>query len=111
MLIRVHYSINNHHVARSDLVEANLKTENISVLKTVCYNSTHMIEKVQSMISVMVLLDRNYTRQTTANKGNAVVEKSISSAQFFRFFTTHLLRHHKMSARNVGSVCSYGTIS
>jgi len=34
MLIRVHYSVNNHHVARSLLEEASLKTGNRSVLKT-----------------------------------------------------------------------------
>ena len=34
------------------------------------------MEKVQSMISVMELLGRNYIRQTTGNRGNAVVEKS-----------------------------------
>jgi len=39
-----------------------------------------------SMISVMALLDRNYTRQTTVSRCNAVVEKSISSAPFFRLF-------------------------
>ena len=49
------------------------------------------MEKVQSMISVMALPDRNYIRQTTVSTGSAVVEKSISSAPFFRlFFTTHL---------------------
>jgi len=43
------------------------------------------------MISVMALLDRNYIRQTTVSRGNAVVEKSISSAPFFQvIFTTHL---------------------
>ncbi len=45
------------------------------------------MEKVQSIISVMALLDRNYIRQATASRGNAVVEKSISSAPFF---TSHL---------------------
>ncbi len=64
------------------------------------------------MISVMALLDRNYIRQTTVRRGNAVVKKSISSAPFFTlFFITSSQRHHQMSARNVGSVCSYGTIS
>jgi len=37
------------------------------------------------MISVMALLDGNYVRQTTVSRGNAVVEKSIASAPFFRF--------------------------
>ncbi len=50
-----------------------------------------MMEKVKSMISIMTLLDKNYIRQTTVSRGNAVVEKSISSAPFFRLiFTTHL---------------------
>jgi len=34
VLIRVHYSVNNHHVARYVLEEASLKTGNKSVLKT-----------------------------------------------------------------------------
>ena len=56
---------------------------------TVCYNSTHMMEKVQSMISVMAILGRNYIRQTTVSRGNAVVEKS--PVQHFQvIFTTHL---------------------
>ena len=62
------------------------------------------------MISVMALLDRNYTRQATVSWGNAVVEKSTSSAPFFRLFSplsSH--RHHEICARNVGLVCSYGT--
>ena len=43
------------------------------------------------MNSVMALLDRNYMTQTTVSRGNAVVEKSLSSAPFFRLFlTTHL---------------------
>ena len=65
------------------------------------------------MISVMVLVDRNYIRQTTLSTGNAVVEKSISSAPFFRgyFHHTSSHRHHQMPARNVSSVCSYGTDS
>ena len=46
-----------------------------------------MMEKVQSMILVMVLVGRNYMRQSTASRGNAVVEKSISGAPFF---TSHL---------------------
>ena len=112
MLIRVHYSVNNHHIARSVLEEASPKTGNKSVLKTQCVIFQHMMEKVQSMISVMALLDRNYIRQTTVSRGNAVVDKSISSAPFFRlFFTTSSHRHHQMSARNVGSVCSYRSIS
>jgi hypothetical protein len=60
------------------------------------------------MISVMELLDRNYIRQTTVYKGNAVVEKSISSTRFLKL-SSH--RYHQMPARNVGSVCSYGTNS
>ena len=76
MLIRVHYSVNNHHVARSVLEEASLKMENKSVLK---------------LILVMALPDRNYIRQTTVSRGNAVVQKSIPSTPFFRLFlTTHL---------------------
>ncbi len=39
------------------------------------------------MISVMALLDKNYIRQTTVNRGNAVVQKSIN---FQVIFTTHL---------------------
>ena len=43
------------------------------------------------MISVNALLDRNYIRHTRVSRGNAVVEKSISSPPFFRlFFTMHL---------------------
>jgi len=34
MLIRVHYSVNNHHVVRSVLEEASLKMGNKSGLKT-----------------------------------------------------------------------------
>ena len=50
-----------------------------------------MMEKVQSMILVMVLVGRNYMRQSTVSRGNAVVDKSLSSAPFIRlFFTTHL---------------------
>ena len=71
-----------------------------------------MEKSPKSMISVMALLGRNYIRRTTGGQGNAVVEKSISSAPFFRFFHhTSSHRHHQMSARNVGSVCSYGTNS
>jgi hypothetical protein len=44
----------------------------------------------KSIISVMALLDRNYIRQTTVSRGNAVVEKSISSAPFFRFYSPHI---------------------
>jgi len=42
------------------------------------------------MISVMALLDRNYVRKTTVRRGNAVEEKSISSAPFFRLFSTNI---------------------
>jgi len=64
------------------------------------------------MISVMALLERNYTRQTTVSTGNAVVEISIPSAPFFRLFLPHIFpQTSSMSARNVGSVCSYGTNS
>ena len=64
------------------------------------------------MISVMALLDRNYIRQTTVSRDNAVVEKSISCAPFSGYFHhTSSHKHHQMSARNVGSVCLYGTNS
>jgi len=50
-----------------------------------------MMEKVKILlISVIALLDRNYTRQPTVSRGNAVVEKSISSAPFFRLFSPHI---------------------
>ena len=64
------------------------------------------------MISVEALLDRNYIRQTTVSRCNAVVKKSISGAWFAGYFhhkSSH--RHHQMSARNVGSVYSYRTNS
>jgi len=38
----------------------------------------------------MALLDRNCMRQTTVSRGNAVVEKSISSAPFFMLFSPHI---------------------
>jgi len=42
------------------------------------------------MISVMALVDRNFIRQTTVRRGNAVVEISISSAPFFRLLSPHI---------------------
>ena len=42
------------------------------------------------MISFMTWLDRNYIRQTTVSRGNAVVEISISSAPLFRFYSPHI---------------------
>jgi len=44
----------------------------------------------KSMVSVMALLGINYIRQTTVHRGNAVVEKSVSSAPFFRFYSSHI---------------------
>jgi len=71
-----------------------------------------MEKSPKSKTSVMALLGRNCIRQTTVSRGIAVVEKSISSAPFSSFFHhTSSHRHHQMSARNVGSVCSYGTNS
>ena len=42
MLISVHYSVNNHHIARSVLEEASLKKENKSVLKKQCVIIQHI---------------------------------------------------------------------
>ena len=90
-LITVHYSVNNHHVVISVLEEASLKTGNKSVLKTKCVIIQHIWWKESKpMISVMALLNRNYIRQTTVSRGNAVVEKSISCAPFFRLFSPHI---------------------
>ena len=62
------------------------------------------------MISVMALEHRNYIRQTTVSRGNAVVQKSVHHfLRYFHLASSH--RHHQMSARNAGSVCSYGTNS
>jgi hypothetical protein len=41
------------------------------------------------MISVMAILGRNYIRQTTGSRGNAVVDKSPVQ-QFQVIFTAHL---------------------
>ena len=91
MLIRVHYSVNNQHVARSVLEEASLKMGNKSVLRTWCVIIQHIWWKQsKSMISVMALLGRNCMRQTTVSRGNAVVEILISSATFFRLFSPHI---------------------
>ena len=67
----------NHHVARSVVEEASLKTGNKSVLKTQCVIfNTHDGKSPKPVISVTGLLDRNYIRQATVSRGNAVVEKS-----------------------------------
>jgi len=42
------------------------------------------------IISVMALLDRNYVWQSTVSRGRVVVEKSISTAPFYRLFSPHI---------------------
>ena len=62
----------------------------------------------KSMISVMILLDRNYIRQTTVSRGNAVVGKSISSAPFFRLFSPHIFPQTCGPGSSVGIATDYG---
>jgi hypothetical protein len=60
----------------------------------------------------MAILDRNYIIQNTMSRGDAVVEKSISSAPFFTLFSPHIFhRHHQLFARIYISLFSYGTNS
>ena len=64
------------------------------------------------MISFMALLDRYYIKQTTVSRGNAVIEKSISSVPFFRLFPPYFFAQtSSYTCKNVGSVRSYGTNS
>ena len=59
------------------------------------------------MISVMALEHRNYIRQTTVSRGNAVVQKSVHHfLGYFHLTSSH--RHYQMLATNVGSVCFNG---
>ena len=71
-----------------------------------------MTEKVQSLQfqSQHYWTEITYIKQTTVSRGSAVVEKSIFSAPFFRLFSTHTFPWTS-SARNFGSVCSYGPTS
>jgi len=61
----------------------------------------------------MALLDRNYMRQATVSRGNAVVRKSISTT-FQVIFTKHLLIDiiqclQEMLVHSVPMVQTHGT--
>ena len=97
MLIRVHYSVQNH-VARSALEEANLKMRNKSVLKTYCVIIQHTCWEKSEVYDISHgTTGQNYVRQTTVSRGKAMVEKSISSASFYRLFSQYIFPQISMN--------------
>jgi len=87
--------------------ETNLSPKH-SVLQFKIYHG----KSPKSMIAVMALLDGNYIRQTTWAEA-MLWWRNQSPVHHFSGSIHHTSshRHHQMSARNVGSVCSYGTNS
>ena len=90
MLIRVHYSVNNHHVVRPVLEEASLKKGNKSVHKTWC-----------------VIIQHTWWKKSKVYFSHGTIGQKLYEEKHGEHTSSH--RHHQMSARNVGSVCSYET--
>ena len=91
--VRVHCSVTSHHEARSVLQaskQARRWETNLSSKHSVLQFNTYDRKSPKSMISVMALLARNYTRQATESRGNVEWGKSISSAPFFRLFSPYI---------------------
>jgi len=88
MLIRMHYSVNNHHVVRSVLEEASLKTRNKSVHKTQCVIIQHLWWKKSEVY---------FSQSTTGQKLYMTKHSEHTSSH----------RHHQMSTRtsNVYKKC------